>query len=191
MPRDVTRKAHSNQKTRGDVLLLPALPIASRGSLGVGASEQQDSQCQTRSRFCLAPVKQVDSTHSKHTRTHIGTHGAPMGGYHTDTQAHRHTGTQTHTDTHRHRETHKHTGTQAHRHTDPCTREQISGCRRGSPLYLIVSLCRSGEWARNGRGLSRASNGAPQAGQGAHEQCSLILRTQPALQQFSSSLAAV
>lgn len=111
MPRDVTRKAHSNQKTRGDVLLLPALPIAGRGSLGVGASEQQDSQCQTRSRFCLAPVKQVDSTHSKHTHGHIGTHGAPMGTIqthrHASTQAHRHTGTQAH----------RRAGTQAHGRT--------------------------------------------------------------------------
>ena len=125
MPRGVTRKAHSNQKTRGDV---PALPIASRGSFGVGASEQQDSQCQTRSRFCLAPVKQVGFTHSKHTQgTHgrIGTHGALMGSI----QTHRHTGTRAH----------GHTGT---RHIVPCTREQISGCQRDS-LYLIVSLARS------------------------------------------------
>ena len=143
MPRDVTRKAHSNQKTRGDVLLLPALPIASRGSLGVGASEQQDSQCQTRSRFCLAPVKQVDSTHSKHTRTHIGTHGAPMGGYHTDTQAHRHTGTQAHRHTQTHTDTERHTSTLAHRHTGTRTHVLVSKYQDAEEVRRCISSSRS------------------------------------------------
>jgi len=57
---------------------------------------------------------------------------------------------------------------------------------------LSRALYRSGEWARGRRGLGRASNGAPQTGQGAHEQMRFdFLRTQPALQQFSSSLAVV
>ena len=139
MPRDVTRKAHSNQKTRGDVLLLPALPIASLGSLGVGASEQQDSQCQTRSRFCLAPVKQVDSTHSKHT--HIGTHwhtlahmGHPWVPYrHTGTQTHKHTSTQAH----------RHTGTQARGHTGTRTHVLVSKYQDAEEVRRCISSSRS------------------------------------------------
>lgn len=153
MPRDVTGKAHSNQETRETFCSCQRCQLPAEEAWEWAHRNSKIASARRRSRFCLAPVKQVDFTHSKHGRTlaHVGRCWHTLGthGYHTGTQAHR---------------------------------PMYSGAnirmlkRFGIAAVshrLSCALYRSGEWARGRRGLGRASNGAPQTGQGAHEQCDL------------------